>query len=203
MGEGSKRRGGARLAPETADKAQDKPDKPTAPEQKADAKRKLLRGWLNLLLRIALMALVGFLLFTQVLFLGRMSGNEMFPAVKDGDLLIGFRVGQSFERSSVVIYEAADGVRHVGRVIASAGDSVTITEDGSVMVNGALQNEEVVNATVPGDGLEYPYTVPDGCLFVLGDWRADAGSGDSRTLGGISTDHVKAQVVTLLRRRGI
>ena len=91
MGEGSKRRGGARLAPETADKAQDKPDKPAAPEQKADAKRKLLRGWLNLLLRIALMALVGFLLFTQVLFLGRMSGNEMFPAVKDGDLLIGFR----------------------------------------------------------------------------------------------------------------
>ena len=103
----------------------------------------------------------------------------------------------------MVIYEAADGVRHVGRVIASAGDSVTITEDGSVMVNGAIQNEEVVNATVPGDGLEYPYTVPDGCLFVLGDWRADAGSGDSRTLGGISTDHVKAQVVTLLRRRGI
>ena len=40
----------------------------------------------------------------------------------------------------------------------SAGDSVTITEDGSVMVNGAIQNEEVVNATVPGDGLEYPYT---------------------------------------------
>ncbi len=103
----------------------------------------------------------------------------------------------------MVIYEAADGVRHVGRVIASAGDSVTITEDGSVMVNGAIQNEEVVNATVPGDGLEYPYTVPDGCLFVLGDWRADAGSGDSRTLGGISTDDVKAQVVTLLRRRGI
>ena len=49
MGEVSKRRGGARLAPETADKAQDKPDKPTAPEQKADAKRKLLRGWLYLI----------------------------------------------------------------------------------------------------------------------------------------------------------
>ena len=47
MGEVSKRRGGARLAPETADKAQDKPDKPTAPEQKADAKRKLLRGFLR------------------------------------------------------------------------------------------------------------------------------------------------------------
>ena len=96
MDEVSKRRGGARLAPEAAGEAQ---DKPAAPEQKADAKRKLLRGWLNLLLRIALMALVGFLLFTQVLFLGRMSGNEMFPAVKDGDLLIGFRVGQSFERT--------------------------------------------------------------------------------------------------------
>ena len=93
MDEVSKRRGGARLAPEAADEAQNKPDKPAAPEQKADAKRKLLRGWLNLLIRIALLALVGFLLFTQVLFLGRMSGNEMFPAVKDGDLLIGFRVG--------------------------------------------------------------------------------------------------------------
>ena len=163
----------------------------------------ITQGYISLALRCLTLALVLLVLLTQVFLITQVSGNDMFPAVKDGDLLIGFRVGQSFERSSVVIYEAADGVRHVGRVIASAGDSVTITEDGSVLVNGAIQNEEVVNATVPGDGLEYPYTVPDGCLFVLGDWRADAGSGDSRTLGGISTDHVKAQVVTLLRRRGI
>ena len=188
--------GCARAGPEEAGAEQ------TGQERKAGAKRTLLWGWLRLLARIAALALAGFLLFTQVLCVGRMSGNEMFPAVKDGDLLIGFRLGQSFERGSVVIYEA-DGVRHAGRVIAFAGDSVTITEGGDVLVNGALQTGEVLNAAAPGDALEYPYTVPEGCLFVLGDWRSDAGSGDSRTLGGIPTGQVKAQLVTLLRRRGI
>ena len=79
-------------------------------------------------------------------------------------------------------------------------NSVNFTEKSGISLSAVMK---AMYYYCEAKGLEYPYTVPDGCLFVLGDWRADAGSGDSRTLGGISTDDVKAQVVTLLRRRGI
>lgn len=200
MGEVSKRRGGARLAPETADKAQDKPDKPTAPEQKADAKRKLLRGWLNLLLRVALMALVGFLLFTQVLFLGRMSGNEMFPAVKDGDLVLGIRLEKDYAKNDVVVYERSGRLR-VGRVLARGGDIVTLSESGVVEVNGSAQGGGILYPTYPKSLLSYPYAVPEDSVFILGDCRTQAE--DSRDFGPVQCSAVKAKVITLIRRRGL
>ena len=53
-------------------------------------------GYMRLLIRIAAVAAVGYLLFTQAFLIRQAPDNDMFPAVKDGDLLIGFRLQKEF-----------------------------------------------------------------------------------------------------------
>ena len=50
------------------------------------------RGYVRLALRIVLLAAVGYVLFAHVILIARASGNGMFPAVKDGDLIVAFRL---------------------------------------------------------------------------------------------------------------
>ena len=52
------------------------------------------QGYWSLLLRILFLALAGWVMFTQVFLITQVSGNAMFPAVKDGDLVIAFRIQQ-------------------------------------------------------------------------------------------------------------
>lgn len=51
------------------------------------------RGYVSLIFRLIFLAAAGWILFTQVFYIGQTSGNGMFPAVKDGDLMIGYNVG--------------------------------------------------------------------------------------------------------------
>ena len=49
-------------------------------------------GYLSLLMRVAGLAVVAWLLLTQVFLITQMHGQSMFPAMKDGDLIIGYRL---------------------------------------------------------------------------------------------------------------
>ena len=87
-------------------------------------------------------------------------------------------------------------------VVVAAGDEVDMDEDGNLTVNGALQTGEILYPTYAGeDGPAYPYTVPEGCVFLLGDYRTQ--TLDSRDFGAISMENVEGKVITLLRRRGL
>lgn len=55
--------------------------------------------------------------------------------------------------------------------------------------------------TYAKEGLEYPYRVPEGHVFVLGDYRTNAT--DSRDFGPIPMKQVEGKVITILRRRGL
>ena len=55
--------------------------------------------------------------------------------------------------------------------------------------------------TSPEEGLGYLYTVPDGCVFILGYYRTQ--SQDSRDFGAIALDDVEAKVITVIRRRSL
>ena len=185
------------------DKKQPNPPKrKKTPEDRAAEAAKLRKGYLELARRVVLVAAMFWLLFGVVFMLARVQGNEMFPAVKDGDLVLAYRLQQSCTKNDVVVYQA-DGVTHVGRVLALAGDVVNITEDGTLLVNGTTQSGEILYPTYPASaaGLSYPYTVPEGSVFILADYRTNAA--DSRNFGAIPMRDVKGTVLALLRRRGL
>ena len=133
----------------------------------------LRRGYWSLLWRIIVIAAVCWLMFTQVFLLTQAQGNGMFPAVKDGDLVLGIRLEKDYAKNDVVVYERSGRLR-VGRVLARGGDIVTLSESGVVEVNGSAQGGGILYPTYPKSLLSYPYAVPEDSVFILGDCRTQA-----------------------------
>jgi len=130
--------------------------------------------------------------------LTQVKGNGMFPAMKDGDLVIGFRLQETYIKGDVVVY-TVNGEKMVGRIVARAGDVITLGTNGTMLVNGTVQTGEIMYPTYAKEGIEYPFTVPQGSLFIMGDYRTN--SEDSRDFGAVSSEDIEAKVITILRRR--
>lgn len=82
----------------------------------------------------------------------------------------------------------------IKRVIALPGETVDI-KDGKVFVNGRPLNEPYLPpGTLTMAGVkDYPFTVPAGHLWVMGDNRT--GSSDSRAFGPIPEDDVVGRTI--------
>ena len=88
------------------------------------------------------------------------------------------------------------------RVIAVGGQTVDLV-DGSVVVDGVTLDEPYVGdeptqslSDLSGSaGITYPYVVPDGCVWVMGDNRTN--SKDSRYFGPVSVDAVTSIAVLI------
>lgn len=155
---------------------------------------------ISLLIRILFLVLAAWFLLTRVFFITQASGNSMFPAIKDGDLIIGFRLQQEYAKNDVVVCQV-NGQQYIGRILARQTDTVMLDESGSLLVNGTTQIGEILYPTYAGKGLEYPLTVPENHVFILGDYRTQAV--DSRNFGPVPMDQVVGKVITILRRRGL
>lgn len=157
---------------------------------------------LFLFIKIASVTLAFVLLFTFLFGLTRVQDPSMDPAVRDGDLVIFHRYTQSGYWPQDVIVLSYNGQTQVRRVIATAGDTVDITEAG-LMINGALQQEPGIYEKTERyqDGADFPLTVPEGQVFVLGDSRT--GATDSRIYGCVKIEDTLGKVMAVIRRRGI
>ena len=129
-----------------------------------------------------------------------MTNGDMFPRISAGDLILYYRLERNYNSQDVILYEK-DGTRRVGRVIAHGGDTVEITNDGELRINGSVVMENnVFYDTLPytEGNVTYPLTLAEDEVFVLGDYRE--GARDSRYYGTISSDEIKGKVITILRR---
>lgn len=158
------------------------------------------QGYLSLLLRGMVLASVVFVLMTNVFLITQVSGNGMYPALEDGDLILAYRLQRVYIKNDVVVYRA-EGKTRMGRILGRGGDVITMDDSGSLRVNGTTQGGEILYPTYPKAGTEYPYVVPEGHVYILGDYRTQ--TQDSRDFGPISESALLGKVITLLRRRGI
>ena len=164
------------------------------------------RGYLALLGRIAVLALVVWLALSQCFLICQSVGQDMFPAMKDGDLCVIFRtklmelVGEKFSAGDIVAYRI-EGERHFGRIVAIAGDTLQIDTRGSVTVNGVTESGEILYPTYPREDLLNIEYIQSGLVYVLGDYRTQ--TKDSRDYGAIPLAQVEGRVITILRRRGL
>ena len=152
----------------------------------------------RLVIRIALIVLVAWLLLSKVFLFTQAHGQNMFPAVKDGDLMIAFRLQREYVKGDVVIC-SVNGKPYVGRIAARENDVVGLDDTGRLIVNGTIQGGEIIYPTYAREPLEYPYRVPEGNVFLLGDYRIE--SEDSRDFGPVPMNQVEGKVITILRRR--
>jgi signal peptidase I len=161
-----------------------------------------LKDLLFLLIKTAAIALAFILLFTFLFGIVRYQEPSMVPAIKDGDLVIYHRLSQSgYQPNNVVVLEY-HGQKQARRVVATAGDTVDITGQG-LLINGALQQEPGIYQDTEryAEGIDFPLTVPEGEIFLLGDSRT--GATDSRIYGCVKVEDTLGKVMTIIRRRGI
>ena len=155
---------------------------------------------MTLAAKVLAIVLVTVLLFTFVYGAVRYQEPYMYPAVKDGDLVIYYRFAKRAYMPRDLVVVKSGGTKEVRRIIACGGDIVDITDSGLV-INGALQQEPDIRSPTYryNEGIEFPITVPYGEYFVLADERQ--GADDSRIYGTVRQDDLAGKVMTLIRRR--
>lgn len=161
-------------------------------------KDKIKKARNRLILKFLVMTVTIIILLTFVGGIFICHDNNMHPSVKDGDLVITYKLG-GYYFGDIVLYEH-DGKKYFGRVTAVAGDTIEIFETNGYSVNGTIPYETVYYTTERAENstITYPYTVKDGEVFIMNDLRDNMN--DSRTFGGV--DKLYGKVVLLLRRRG-
>lgn len=161
---------------------------------------KWLGSFIRLTAKIVAICLIGVLLWRYVGNVYITHSNNMYPNIKDGDLVITYKLEDYYTNDAVLFRVGSD--KQIGRIIAGPGDVVEINEDGLFTVNGNDLYETVFYWTLPADdGIQYPYTLREDEYFILNDMREM--TLDSRVLGGIPRDALCGKVVIVLRHRGI
>lgn len=164
-------------------------------------KRKIRSIWVGILVRSsAFVASVG-IVFTFLFGVWICDSRDMYPAVREGDLVIYCRK-ISPARQDAVVYEF-DGELRIGRVAAMNGDVLGKTQDGKLTMNGKIQPVQPRRGIYEDTMAEklVGRTLSEKELFLLGDARDEAV--DSRELGPVSKENIQGKVFMLWRRRGI
>lgn len=183
-------------------KRERKKDKKIIPENgknETKKKKKRLHPLIKLLIKMAVLGVIIFLVLTYVLGFHRMTGNNMFPFVKDGDLCIVYKLDE-YTTGDVVAYKTKSGKTKIGRIVAVEGQEVNFPKDGGYTVDGYQPAEEITYQTFGADGVKYPTGVGKNEFFVMNDFRSD--TDDSRQAGSIKESDICGKLLFLIRRRG-
>ena len=175
------------------------PDVGAKPPKKR-RKKSTLRLFLDLLLKLALIAAAVWALLTFVVGVTIHYGNNMYPAIRDGDLIVAYRLQRPYLNAAVLYRH--DGKLRMGRIVAMPDSEVYISEGGALTVNGIMPAEEVFYPTIRSEtgAVSYPYAVGADEVFILNDFRSD--TNDSRAFGAAALDDVIGPVLLTVRRRG-
>lgn len=154
----------------------------------------------NLLIKIAAIAVALWLVLAFVLGVTINYCNNMHPAVNDGDLVISLKLQRPYLNAAVIY--SHDGKKRTGRVVGLPGSVIDISENGELLVNGAIASEDIFYPTKKAENskVKYPYSVEEGRAFILNDRREDID--DSRSFGAVSMDDIEGPLIFLMRRRG-
>ncbi len=143
------------------------------------------------------------LLFTFVIRLIGVEGHSMVPTLQDGDrlLVLNSMLYDDYKYGDIVVLRKDSFLEEpiVKRVIATAGQMVDIDfQTGSVYVDGKLLKEDYINElTFLEEGTEFPLTVPEGCVFVMGDNRNHSSDSRDSRLGTVDSRYVIGKAVLL------
>ncbi len=147
-------------------------------EEKASVGKELFQ-WVLVILGAVILA---FLIDTFVIVNAQIPSGSMENTIMTGDRVFGNRLAYKFsdpKRFDIIIFKYPDDESQlfIKRIIGLPGETVEI-HDGNIYINGSDSPLEDVDIKEPMEGSFGPYTVPEGCYFVMGDNRNN--SRDSR-----------------------
>jgi len=165
-----------------------------ARHERIEAYRRLACGIL-----LSLVVTAALIILVTNLWLGvyQIDGTSMDPLLEIGEIVLTVK-DDSPARGDVIAFYSSSKLL-IKRVIATGGDRVEIGGDGAVFVNGNAINEPYVAEKSLGTcDIEFPFQVPAGTVFVLGDNRAVSTDSRSRGFGPVSREQIVGRVVRVL-----
>lgn len=142
------------------------------------------------------------LIFTFGVRTAVVSGQSMFDTLKEGDMLLISRLGGAPERGDIVVatkpYHKDEPI--IKRVIAVGGQKVDINfEEGIVYVDGEMIDEPYANTPTNRQyDMEFPVTVPEGSVFLLGDNRNYSYDSRGADIGFVDERYILGEVLIRL-----
>ena len=144
------------------------------------------------------------LTFTFAVRMMGVSGPSMIPTLQNGDRLIvvNSTICGDYEVGDIVIARkmSFSDESIVKRVIATEGQTVDIDFDlGRVYVDGVELHEDYINdLTYLQEGTEFPLTVPQGSVFLMGDNRNHSNDSRDDRLGPVEEQLIIGKAVFVL-----
>ena len=157
--------------------------------------------WTRALVGAVLGVVLFFVFVAQVI---TVQGPSMQNTLYAGDKVLVLKSALcGVEAGDVVMihqYNAQLNETIIKRVIATGGQTVDIDFDtGTVYVDGvALEEDYIAERTYSAEGLEFPVTLEEGEIFVMGDNRNHSTDSRSTMLGVIDERYVVGKAVFLL-----
>ena len=153
--------------------------------------RRVMRSTIGVIVVAAALSVLVATLWMPVL---RTYGSSMAPTLQDGEILVSVK-DTEFQQGDIIAFYYNNKIL-IKRVIACQRDWVEITEDGSVYVNGELLDEPYVMEKTYGDcDIVFPYQVPDGRYFVMGDHRSISSDSRSSVVGCVAEEQIVGKLV--------
>ena len=158
-----------------------------------------LYDWSQALI-VALISIM--LIFTLFARLISVEGRSMIPTLHGGDKILLSNLLYEPKCGDVIVVTMKD-FQHkplqpiVKRVVATSGQTVDINFSmGSVTVDGVVLDEPYINErTSRRADVDFPVTVPEGCIFVMGDNRNESLDSRSTQVGMVDKRAVLGHVL--------
>ena len=152
---------------------------------------KFVYSWLD---SVIFALVVIFVVFTVLFRVVGVNGRSMVPTLYNGDWLAVKAINMHYNRGDIVVITQPNKLNEplIKRIVAVAGDTVDINfADGTVKVNDQLLKEDyIAEPTNRMFDVAFPVTVPEGCVFVMGDNRNDSLDSRSTIIGFIDTRYL-------------
>lgn len=156
---------------------------------RVESRRNFRRALLNTAGVLTVAAAIAALIVTRIFVLIRVNGSSMSPTYESGEVIFLYQTKDIEAGDTIGFYYG--GNIFLKRVIGTEGDVIEIDQKGNVYVNDELLDEPYLAKKDLGKcELEFPYRIPKGMYFVLGDNRAVSLDSRIRSIGCVQSDQI-------------
>ena len=177
---------------------------PQAGMTEENTKKKKVKEVLEYAESLTVVFAVMLLIFTFIARPATVDGESMLPTLCNGERLVISNLFYEPAPGDIVVLcgeaDREEGRNLIKRIIAVGGQTIDIDfETGEVTVDGEVLDEPyILERTHLDEGTEFPLTVPEGEVFLMGDNRNHSNDSRDSSLGTVDTRLLIGKAVFLV-----